>query len=219
LKNPNYLKQFKLSGSFYFDKLDFISWNRYFQVIKSFQDIKAKSILEVGSGDYVVKSILEPYVDLYETFDINPNMNPTYKGDIRTYKKSIHNKYDLIIITDVLEHIPFEDVSSAFSNMYKYLKKNGHIILTVPHRRTWFSFFSSLNLTPKMISLKNGILSPKAFYRNFILKKPWIDPHHCYEIGINGITISKFEGKILENNFKIIKSKQIPYVNFWCIKK
>ena len=49
-----------------------------------------------------------------------------------------------------------------------------------------------LNLNPIMLSVKNGLLSPKAFYRNFIIRKPWIDPHHCYEIGINGITVKKF---------------------------
>ena len=219
MKEPNYNSQFNLSGSFYFDKLDFISWNRYFHVIKAFQKNNFEEVLEVGSGDYVVKSIIQPYVRLYETYDINNNMKPTYQGDIRIKNDLLKKRYDLIIITDVLEHIPFDDLSKAFANMHSYLKNNGKIILTVPHRRSWLSFFSSLNLNPIMLSVKNGLLSPKAFYRNFIIRKPWIDPHHCYEIGINGITVKKFEKKFTENNFKIIESKLIPYVNFWVIEK
>ena len=34
--NKKYNDQFKLSGNYYFDKLDFVSWNRYNYVIKSF---------------------------------------------------------------------------------------------------------------------------------------------------------------------------------------
>ena len=70
-----------------------------------------------------------------------------------------------------------------------------------------------------MFSVKNGLLTPKSFYRNFIKRKPWIDPHHCYEIGVGGITTKKFNEIIFKSNFKIIQSKLIPYVNFWEIKK
>ena len=217
--NKKYNDQFKLSGNFYFDKLDFISWNRYYYVIKSFQQKKINSVLEIGSGDYIVKSIIEPYVKSYDTLDINDNMKPDYLGDIRNYNDRLKNKFDLIIITDVLEHIPFDDVGIALNNMSQYLTSKGRIILTVPHRKTWFSFFSSINLSPKMFSVKNGLLSPKAFYRNFIIRKPWIDPHHCYEIGISGVTIKMFDKKITDNNFNIIKSKAIPYVNLWVIEK
>lgn len=214
-----YKSQFKLKGSFYFDKLDFISWNRYFHVIKTFQKSNFNHVLEVGSGDYIVKSIIEPYVKSYKTFDINNNMKPDILGDIIEHNEALDNKFDLIIITDVLEHIPFKSVSKALSNLYKYLTDGGVVILTVPHRRTWFSIFSSINLVPKMFSVKNGLLTPKSFYRNFIKRKPWIDPHHCYEIGVGGITTKKFNEIIFKSNFKIIQSKLIPYVNFWEIKK
>lgn len=217
--NEKYNEQFNLSGNFYFDKLDFISWSRYYYVIKAFQEKKINSVLEIGSGDYIVKSIVEPYVGSYKTLDINDNMKPDYLGDILKYNDKLKNKFDLIIITDVLEHIPFDDVGIALNNMSQYLTTKGRIILTVPHRRTWFSFMSSINLSPRMFAVRNGLLSPKAFYRNFIIKKPWIDPHHCYEIGINGVSVKMFDKKITENHYNIIESKGIPYVNFWVIEK
>ena len=63
---------------------------------------------------------------------MNPAIN-VKTGDIT--KKSIfnyyeENKYDLIIIRDVIEHI--EEKNKAFANMKKLLKEGGHIFITFP---------------------------------------------------------------------------------------
>jgi len=215
----DYQSQFELNDSYYFTKLDFITWNRYFHVLQIFKKQKYNNILEIGSGDGILKSILKPYVNIYKTLDINIKMNPDFNHDLRFYNDDLSNNFDLIIITDVLEHIPFNDLTIAFDNLNKYLTLGGKVILTIPYRRSFISYFSSLNYEPKILSIKNGFLSLGSFYRNFIIKKPWIDPHHCYEIGILGIKVNDVEKVIKQNNFIILISKIIPYVNIWLIEK
>ena len=85
-------------------------------------------------------------------------MNPDFNHDLRFYNDDLSNNFDLIIITDVLEHIPFNDLTIAFDNLNKYLTLGGKVILTIPYRRSFISYFSSLNYEPKILSIKNGFL-------------------------------------------------------------
>jgi SAM-dependent methyltransferase len=53
--------------------------------------------------------------------------------DILDVPESEHGKYDFIISSDVMEHVP-GDVNHAFANMAKLLKPGGVLILTVPYK-------------------------------------------------------------------------------------
>jgi SAM-dependent methyltransferase len=67
-----------------------------------------------------------------ETADINPTSGATYIVDITQTNDSIisDNKYDYILITEVLEHTlqPFH----AVAELYRMLKPNGILFLSVP---------------------------------------------------------------------------------------
>jgi len=43
-------------------------------------------------------------------------------------------KYDFIISSDVMEHIPYKDLGKAFTNMRRLLKSGGFLLLTVPYK-------------------------------------------------------------------------------------
>ena len=146
-------------------------------------------------------------------------MHPDFISDVRDSIPDLLVKFDLIIITDVLEHIELHTLHIALNNIFSYGQPGCNVIVTIPFRRTFFTFFSSLNYEPKFISIVNGFGSFRSFYRNFILKKPWIDPHHCYEIGVGNVSLSSINQIIESVGFKIKVCKKIPYVNFWVLEK
>ena len=66
-----------------------------------------------------------------ETFDINPDSNTTYRGDITKYNRFLKSgTFDIIVCTEVLEHVlnPF----STVKEIYRLLKPSGILLLSAP---------------------------------------------------------------------------------------
>jgi SAM-dependent methyltransferase len=206
LKEPEFSKQFHLEQDDYLKQLDFLNWYRYFFIIKEVIDFMPKDVLEIGTGSGIVKNCLQPLVRNYVVFDVNPKLKPDLVGDIGVHQDALENNYDCVIIADVLEHLPFSDFLKSLRHIYSYLRKDGKLLVTIPHRRTHFLFMTPLKTDPGVLTVPTGILSLAAFYRRFIKRKIWIDPHHCWEIGDgtvkkvdverlfkrSGLTIDKF---------------------------
>ena len=43
-------------------------------------------------------------------------------------------KYDFVISSEVMEHVPYRDLGKAFTNMARLLKSGGFLLLTVPYK-------------------------------------------------------------------------------------
>lgn len=81
-------------------------------------ELKPSSILEIGSGSGLVKNCLQPLVNNYTVLDINANLKPDVTGDVREFNPILEDNIDCVIVADVLEHIPFSNVTSAVKNIY-----------------------------------------------------------------------------------------------------
>lgn len=70
--------------------------------------------------------------------DKNPHLN-IILGDITDQKISekIAERFDLIVLRDVIEHIP--DRNATFANLSKLLKDNGYLYITFPPRYSGFA--------------------------------------------------------------------------------
>jgi len=115
--------QFKLSRKYYLKKLDFLDWFRYYYLVKDVIRLGGKNILEIGTGSGLVKNCLGTLVNNFKILDINPNLSPDFLGDVRIYNKKLENNFDIVIAADVLEHMPFYDLSKTIKNIFYYLKK------------------------------------------------------------------------------------------------
>ena len=119
-------------------------------------------------------------VDILETnYEARTNLKKKFNNR-KKYKiinKLSKSKYDLIIAADVVEHI--KDDKKIIKNLSKHLKKNGHILITVPA----FNFlFSSKDIALKHFRrykknnlkklLKNHFVIKKISYFNFFLFIP-----------------------------------------------
>jgi len=92
--------------------------------------VKGK-LLDSGAGRLANKFLLEPYCDKYYSVDIATRTGRIdVIGDIQRmgFKDS---SFDTVFCSQVLEHLP--EPQKAISELYRILRKNGHLILSTPH--------------------------------------------------------------------------------------
>lgn len=209
--------QFHTDYEWWLKGLDFPIWYRYLHVIKEVIVFRPSTILEIGVGVGVLKNVLSTFVKEYTTMDINSKLDPDVVSDMRDYHPSLEGKFDCVICTDVLEHMPFADLERNLRNIYRYLTKDGKAIITIPHRRT-----EVMVVTPtyKMLLLSfPAWLRPYGFYSWFIKKRVLIDPYHCWEIGDGTVGRDDIDMNIKKAGFIVESFRKLPYVDFWVLRK
>jgi SAM-dependent methyltransferase len=203
------IKETDFDKKYYLDHLDFKDWIRYYEVLKSIYKYDCKRILEIGSGSGILTDLLRPD-HAFCLMDFNANLKPDIVGDVRGFYSSLSDNFDGIIACEILEHIEFSEVRPTLRNFYRYLKPNGKVFITVPHRNPFISFISVFNTWYPKTIIVNRI-------RNVYHKKP-VDPYHKWEIGY-GASRNECEFIFREVGFKIIEHKNIPYHDYWIIEK
>ena len=111
------------------------------QIISSINLKKKKNILDFGAGSGVNLDMLRKHglVDIHE-------QNKYARAIIKKEKKIKNlystlkikkNFYDLILLADVIEHV--KQPKELLKDLKKFLKKDGHILITVPAYQFLFS--------------------------------------------------------------------------------
>ncbi len=113
---------------------------------------KENRILEIGCGNGVVMKQFEDFLGKpIEGCDLNSfaieNLIPDLPGTVYLYDiydehPSLLNKFDVIILFDVIEHI--KNDSDFLRQSVKHLKKDGLIVISVPAQSFLFSEFDTL---------------------------------------------------------------------------
>lgn len=106
-----------------------------------FMPITARKILDIGAGYGYIEPLLSKNknIQIYGN-DISKNaiknLKKRFKGDFKLesiYKmKHESNSFDVVFMLEVLEHIPPSKTFMVLREIKKILKKNGHLILSVP---------------------------------------------------------------------------------------
>ena len=92
-------------------------------------------------------------------FDISPDAVETckqrYEGKffVHDVEKPIEGKYDLIVASEVLEHLP--NPGKAIENMNSCLLDSGYLIASTPNRQSVYNFFNK-KFDPTHISIKSS---------------------------------------------------------------
>jgi len=161
-------------------------------MIKVIKKIKIKTdnkdILEIWAGDWI------NFKALKKCFGIKPNNYTIIELDtnsidnckklwiINIYNEyfnkwildKIKNKYDIIIITEVLEHQI--NPKEFFETIYQLLNKNWTIIITVPNRHRFFINNRSLDwdIPPHHFLRFSKKFFIKNFWKNIIYIKDYV---------------------------------------------
>jgi SAM-dependent methyltransferase len=157
---------------------------------------------------------------LSKKFIENKNLGEVIVGDI--CQNNFPDKtFDLIIATDVLEHI--NDDNLALKEMRRILKDNGRIIVTVPCFRSLWSKHDELVMhqrryLQKELNLKilnNNFKIVESYYFNFLLFMPIYFYHKINKIfKVNQDSNIKFNNNFLNIIFKFIFNLDIKLARF-----
>jgi|GEM_PF-6823027 len=216
--NTTYDSQFSLTSLDYLKKIDFINWYRYFHLFQDLLKIAPKSVLEIGAGEGTLKRITSTIIPEHKVLDVNTRLNPDFLGDVRFPISELCDSFECLIAADVLEHIPFADLSTAIRNLASYCKKGGYLLITIPHRRSHFLWMTP-NQIPHVFTVPTGFLSLGGFYRRFIQRKIWIDPHHCWEIGDGNVRQEDVTKIFKQAGLNTISLSKLLYVDYWVLQK
>jgi SAM-dependent methyltransferase len=135
------------------------------------------------------------------------------EGKVQFLNKNIYNvdvendlngTFDLIILKDVIEHIPNQEV---FIPMLKnFLRPEGKIFFGFPPWQMPFGGHQQMNKSKVLARMPYYHLLPKRLYQG-VMKLFQEDPQsieHLLEIKETGISIERFE-RIVKKDYKILK--------------
>jgi ubiquinone/menaquinone biosynthesis C-methylase UbiE len=69
-------------------------------------------------------------IERYDVLDVHPSAHVTIVGDLQHCPQIADNTYDVIVCTQVLEHVP--NPFAAAGELHRILKPGGQLLLTVP---------------------------------------------------------------------------------------
>ena len=213
------MKKSEIQGgkSHYFSKryLHASRWTTYSLLIRCILEIEPSNILEIGVGNHLVADILKKIGYSVRTLDIDKSLNPDYNMDVRSAALlDLKNKFDLIIASQVLEHIEYSDFLKVVYNLSLITKK---LILTLP--------YTSLNAKFYSFIIKFPLFKRKMIFqwtRKFYFKKlPHIsNSSHYWEIGEKNYPLRKIKKDIINNGWIIQKNffnQNNPYHYFFIL--
>ncbi|HVZ10827.1 MAG TPA: methyltransferase domain-containing protein [Candidatus Paceibacterota bacterium] len=184
-------------------------WMTYWYLIREVHRLQPGSILEAGIGNKFLSKYLAARGFKVTTLDIEASLEPDIVGSV-TAMPAADDSYDLVICSQVLEHLPFEEFPKALAEIRRVAKKD--VLISLPH---WgWTFYATFKM---------------PLFRKFsvLWKFPWAKRHvfdgdHYWEIGKKGYSLGKIKKTIEQAGFKIqrdfIRSGS-PFHHFFVLQK
>ncbi len=89
-------------------------------------------LIDIGCGDMPFKKFILKKTTQYDTIDVERRVpDVKFIGDIQNMAVLNDQSYDTAVCLEVLEHVP--DPFKAMSEIHRIVKKDGCLILSVPH--------------------------------------------------------------------------------------
>ena len=209
--------QYRLSARDYLAGLDFYTWTRHFHVLRDLCAQVSGDVLEVGTGDGVVRRCLLPFVRSYTVMDVNAQLQPDVRADLLDPQPALAARFDAVVCTEVLEHLPFERLPTAVAHLRGFLRPGGRLYLTLPHRKAHV-----LVVTPRQRllawRLPVGLTSASEAWNRFVRRRIWIDPHHCWEIGDGRVKRAQVEAVLHAAGLRTEAFSELPYCDFTVLR-
>lgn len=120
----------------------------HYQAGRSVDFAKDKSIAHFGSGN-----IVSPNHVLYKNISkkiVSIDSDEKSKADFKKLSE-VKEKFEVVIAEHVFEHIPFNEISGVFKEIYRILEDDGEFLMTIPNIKnfgSWFSNYEHVNYAP-----------------------------------------------------------------------
>jgi 2-polyprenyl-3-methyl-5-hydroxy-6-metoxy-1,4-benzoquinol methylase len=163
MKGKDYYNDFFHQSAYTFSALKEEEKRRWLQLEQQLDALKVEEkasdrplkILDFGCGDGRFFPLFSKYGDVYgidyadkaiERGKSYLNTDQLYAGSITDTAVSelFKDKFDLIVSTEVMEHIVDKDKKYYFDNLAALLKREGMVILTTPNAKVKKHYFSGI---------------------------------------------------------------------------
>lgn len=175
-------------------------WAAYWYQIDAIRRCSPSNILEIGPGSGTVTLYAKHQLGIPTvTFDCDPASGADLIGDVRNIHSHVPDQtFDLVTAFQVLEHVPFEDLSPTLSQISAISRR--HFIVSLPHCGMSIQLRTDL-----------GKKLPEAFIsRKVSLRRTWkYDGMHFWEIGARQYPL----GRVLEifsRSFRVVRHYFCP---------
>lgn len=210
--------QYRLGPRDYLAGLDFYTWTRHFHVLRDLCAQVSGDVLEVGTGDGVVRRCVQPFVRSYRVMDVNAQLQPDVLASLLDPQPALAAGFDAVVCTEVLEHLPFAQLPTALAHLHGFLRPGGRLFLTLPHRKAHL-----LLVTPRQRLLKwrlpIGLTDPGEAWNRFVRRRIWIDPHHCWEIGDGRVRRTQVQALLRQAGLQTTAFAELPYCDYWVLQR
>lgn len=103
----------------------------YAKLIPALNTLARGAALDAGCGTMPFRRILERHVTEYHCLDHEQRAaEVTFLADIQTMEHVPAGRYDIVLCSEVLEHLPLPE--QALTSINRVLKSGGRLVLTVP---------------------------------------------------------------------------------------
>jgi SAM-dependent methyltransferase len=186
-------------------------WASYWHQVTEVLRTDARSCLEIGTGSGVVKRILTGMGVEVTSVDIDDDLSPDLIGDVRALPCEA-GSFDVVLASQVLEHIPWPDVPTALSELHRVSRS--HSVVSLPQ--------AGVN-----VGLALGVHVMRFFNDrgwSFHLGTPWrhrFDGQHHWEVGARG-TGRRAVRELFAKSFEIDHEytvPEMPYHRFYVLAK
>jgi SAM-dependent methyltransferase len=155
-------------------------WSSYFHQLTLVRRAKPKTVLEIGPGEGAVSFALARDGVRVTTVDIAPDLKPDIVASVTDLPLEA-GSFDTVLAAEVLEHIRFEDVPRALSEIRRVARH--HAIISLPHPGYVFSLSFKMPLLPRV----SFLLQVPFFWRTHVF-----NGEHYWELGKRGFPVSRF---------------------------
>lgn len=185
-------------------------WACYYMQIKRVLQLQPTTVLEIGPGDGVFGWYMKKNGVEYSSCDHAGDIDSTYKADLGTELLPIPDKsFDVVCAFQVLEHIPFDVVPQALTEIHRVSKR--YVFLDIPE----YSFHVQLLMkVPGIPLLAKHFTIPRPTPHTF-------DGFHHWEISKRGYSRKRVR-EVLAQYFTIVEEFTIiqnPKERFFLLEK
>ncbi len=210
---------------YYFHNIKPERFQLYYNIIKTVLNLNINKVLEIGIGQGIVSHVLKFNRLNVVKGDFDQLLSPDVACDIRELPFK-QKSFDLVLASEVLEHIPFADIEKALMNIAQLTKK--YAVISVPFNEHHLSFHLNVKIMKYLYfrGWLNEFLErkfPLYFYCGFSLKRRQFkfDGEHYWEIGYKNYSLKKIRSIfnkyfVIENEFRV---KLSPYHYVFVLKK
>ncbi len=179
----------------------------YFYQIDLTTGLNPKNVLELGKGNGTFSDYLKKLGGLVTTCDFDKNLNPDVVADVRNLPFR-DGEFETVTAFEILEHIPFEDLPKALSELKRVSSR--YIVLSLPYKSSGWEV--ALRFPGVRTLFKKSFLD---FFVRMPLKFGGIkvSGQHYWEIDAWKYSLSKVR-RVLKQYFTVLKEVR-PVLNHY----